>query len=87
MEVPEVHQGETHMPQIQVLTARGTRLTATRSDGSIVFLYRGRPLSNLPIQAILERKTKGLHLSKDEDPKFWVCPESLALILAVLGTT
>ena len=74
------------MPQIQVLTARGTRLTARRSEDSITWLYRGRALAVLPVEALLQRKA-GLHLTKDADPAYWLDYEALEFTLAVLGTT
>lgn len=75
------------MPQIEVTTARGTRLTARRNDDSIIWLYRGRELACLPLDGLLKRKEKGLHLSRDEDPRFWVDPETLTLAMTVLGAS
>lgn len=74
------------MPQIEVLTARGTRLTARRSDESITWLYRGRALAVLPVDALLRRKA-GLHLTRDADPAYWLDYEALAFTLAILGGT
>jgi len=69
--------------QVEVLSARGTRMTARRVGDSIVFLYRGRELACLPLEAILRRKA-GLHLTRDEDPAFWLDYETLSLVIAVL---
>jgi len=74
------------MLEVEVVTARGTRLTARLDDGAVTWLYRGRALASLPVVPLLKRKA-GLHLTKDADPAYWLDYDALALTLTVLGAT
>jgi len=69
------------MPEITFRTARGTSLTARVSDVSILFLYRGREIANLPRTAISARN--GTHLSPNKDPAFYIDPSTCQTLLAL----